>query len=420
MTFNAQQLNQHCACITLDRETLSANLSRQLQAVDQDLLASPVWSQMFANSAVFVPSEVVAQMQDVVTALEGAVGLPGYQQAVMSWAPTSAVIDPGPIGVFMGYDFHLTEGAPQLIEINSNAGGAFLNAKLAHAQCCSGASDSRLLNNFGRAVVSMFQREWQAQGRSAALARIAIVDDSPHEQYLYPEFLLAQSLLREHGIDAIICGPGQLAYNGKEGGKLTYEGLNVDLVYNRLVDFALDEPDHRVLRQAWLDGAAVITPNPRTHALYADKRNLMVLSGSDRLLEWGLAQAQVDALQQVIPHVELVTSQNADDLWQRRKQLFFKPVAGHGSKGVYRGSKLTKRVFTEIVCSNYIAQAFVPPSERVVMVDGERQQLKVDVRLYTYRGEVLLTAARLYRGQTTNFRTAGGGFAPLFTLPSAS
>jgi hypothetical protein len=39
--------------------------------------------------------------------------------------------------------------------------------------------------------------------------------------------------------------------------------------------------------------------------------------------------------------------------------------------------------------------------------------LKVDVRLYTYRGELLLAAARLYRGQATNLRTPGGGFAPL-------
>ena len=55
----------------------------------------------------------------------------------------------------------------------------------------------------------------------------------------------------------------------------------------------------------------------------------------------------------------------------------------------------------------------MPPSERVVMVDNEREMLKVDVRLYTYRGELLLAAARLYRGQATNLRTPGGGFAPL-------
>ena len=40
--------------------------------------------------------------------------------------------------------------------------------------------------------------------------------------------------------------------------------------------------------------------------------------------------------------------------------------------------------------------------------------LKVDLRNYVYDGEVLLIAARLYQGQTTNFRTPGGGFAPVF------
>ena len=83
---------------------------------------------------------------------------------------------------------------------------------------------------------------------------------------------------------------------------------------------------------------------------------------------------------------------------------------------MYRGSKLTKSTFARILESDYIAQAYVPPSERLVLVDGERKRLKVDVRLYTYRGALLLAAARLYRGQTTNFRTPGGGFAPLLLV----
>ena len=37
--------------------------------------------------------------------------------------------------------------------------------------------------------------------------------------------------------------------------------------------------------------------------------------------------------------------------------------------------------------------------------------LKSDVRCYVYDGQVQLIAARLYQGQTTNFRTANGGFA---------
>jgi hypothetical protein len=42
---------------------------------------------------------------------------------------------------------------------------------------------------------------------------------------------------------------------------------------------------------------------------------------------------------------------------------------------------------------------------------GELLELKADVRNYVYRGAVQLVAARLYQGQTTNFRTPGGGFA---------
>jgi hypothetical protein len=51
----------------------------------------------------------------------------------------------------------------------------------------------------------------------------------------------------------------------------------------------------------------------------------------------------------------------------------------------------------------------------MIELDGERVARKMDVRLYTYGGEVLLAAARLYQGQTTNFRTPGGGFAPVLT-----
>ena len=44
------------------------------------------------------------------------------------------------------------------------------------------------------------------------------------------------------------------------------------------------------------------------------------------------------------------------------------------------------------------------------------QALKFDLRCYAYDGRVQFTAARLYQGQTTNFRTPGGGFAPVFPV----
>lgn len=50
-------------------------------------------------------------------------------------------------------------------------------------------------------------------------------------------------------------------------------------------------------------------------------------------------------------------------------------------------------------------------------VDGVPADLKFDVRAYAYDGRVLLLAARMYSGQTTNFRTPGGGFAPVVVVP---
>jgi hypothetical protein len=52
----------------------------------------------------------------------------------------------------------------------------------------------------------------------------------------------------------------------------------------------------------------------------------------------------------------------------------------------------------------------------MIKVDDAAQLRKLDVRLYTYNGRVLLAAARLYQGQTTNFKTPGGGFAPVFVI----
>lgn len=420
-TSSSSQLNQHCACKTLDRSRLSNALREQLDDAGGELLVNPIWSQLFSDSAVFVPKEDIAHMQGVVKAIENAAELPGYQHAVLAWAPSSAHKNPGPAGMFMGYDFHLSNTGPRLIEVNSNAGGAFLNAVLARAQqrCCSGSADAAQVMAFEDTVIAMFESEWRAQGRTGRPSVVAIIDDRPAEQYLYPEFRLAQTLLRKHGLETIICGPDALSYtNDESGGRLIADERVVDMVYNRLVDFGLEQPEHSVIRQAWLEGAAVITPNPFTHALFADKRNLAVLSDDVHLQQWGLSQIDLEYLKSAIPLTRRVTREDADMLWQGRRELFFKPVASHGSKGVYRGSKLTKRTFNEILHSEYIAQQYVPPSERLVVVDGERHLLKVDVRLYTYKGEVLITAARLYRGQATNFRTPGGGFAPVFPLPS--
>lgn len=413
----SEHLNQECFCITLDRDALCDALEREVG--DAAFCARFIRTRphLFSNAPVFISESETAEMLRIVRAIEVATRLPGYRRAAFSWAPELAQRDFGPRGVFMGFDFHVAAAGPRLIEINTNAGGAFLNALLADAQraCCAEveAALGKISNaNFESALLSMFQSEFRLQRHGGALSRIAIIDDRPEEQYLYPEFLLAQRFFVKRGIEAVIADAGQLRY---ARGTLTIDGQPIDLVYNRLVDFSLDRPEHEALRAAYLDNAVVVTPNPHVHALYADKRNLALLSDIATLCDWGLPPTMAEDLTGV-PHTVVVTSDNAAQLWERRKTLFFKPVSGYGSKGVYRGDKITKGVWAEVIEGGYVAQDFAAPGERMVKLDGTPEPRKTDVRLYVYDGQLLLTAARLYQGQATNFRTAGGGFAPVFAI----
>jgi hypothetical protein len=117
-----------------------------------------------------------------------------------------------------------------------------------------------------------------------------------------------------------------------------------------------------------------------------------------------------------VPNTVIVSPANADDLWRDRRNLFFKPARGHGSKAAYRGDKVTRKVWTEIIGRAYVAQSYAASGTRSVQLDEVRTELKVDVGLYTFAGTVLLAAARLYQGQTTNMRTPGGGFAPVLKV----
>ncbi len=412
----AARLNEDCQCTTRDDLALGAALGAAVgDAGFYDKLRA-TRPHLFSHAPVFLPRADLEAMRAIVAGVEAAVKLEGYQAAALAWAPAIARIARGQRGAFMGYDFHVGADGPKLIEINTNAGGAFLNAFLGRAQiaCCDEVEKARaldLLDGFDEAVMAMFAAEHRAR-TDTPLRRMAIVDDAPAEQYLYPEFLLAKALAERHGVETLVLDPSALRF---EQGALWAAGQPIDLVYNRLVDFALAEPAHAALRAAYEADAVTVTPNPRNHALFADKRNLTLLSDAEALARWGLPEAARGALAS-LPRTVRVDTQTAGALWAARKDYFFKPCAGHGGKAVYRGDKITKGVWNQVVAGEYVAQAYAPPGERMIAIDGAVERRKMDVRLYTYDGAVLLTAARLYQGQTTNFRTPGGGFAPVFFL----
>jgi len=368
---------------------------------------------LFSALPFYVSNQHIERIAKVITAVEAVTASSDYRSAAMSWAPEIAKFDPGSPGGLLGFDFHLGCDGPRLIEINTNPGGALLNALLAQAQRVCMPELTVPPTDVGlveEAVLEAMLTEWRLQRGSAPLRFLAIVDETPKNQYLYPEFLLYRELFQSHGYDAEICGPEELVHNQN---RLWLGERQVDLVYNRLTDFALLQSPHAVLRDAYLAGQVAVSPHPRAHALYADKRNLSLLCDRDLLQVSGASQASIDILMAVVPRTQVMTPDNRESMWASRRNLFFKPAAGFGSKASYRGDKLTRRVWDEIAGGIYVAQEIVAPSQRRVSFDSD--PLKVDIRCYAYRGTALLYAARMYRGQTTNFRTPGGGFAPVLS-----
>lgn len=382
----AEYLNDHCHCKTLEKDKLQ-------------------YPRYFSDQPHFLSQEHLGQIRQFISAYENALGLPAMRTRLVGDAPAVEK------GIFNSYDFHIGEQGPQLIEINTNAAGAVLglNATRGLKQCCPNTNSwpGRLALTTVRPflfneeqLADMFRSEFARRFPERSLRTVTIVDEKPREQFFYPEFLLVQEMLRRHGIEAVIAAPEELTLRDQQ----VFAGeIRIDLIYNRLTDFALELPQHAVLRQAYERGLATVSPNPALHALYARKSNLAL---------WWSKEA--DALPDIprirahVPRTLIVTAANRDDLWRERKRWFFKPVSGFGGKAVYRGDKITQKVWADMTTGEYIAQEYIPPKMRQLRKD---LALKYDLRVYTYGDEILGMLARYYQGQATNFRTEHGGLA---------
>lgn len=379
-----------------DRIALESAIRRQGAKFHSSITAQH--AHLFADAQVCISAEQLAQMEAVIAAVEQVVALPAWSENLS---------DAKCKGVFLGYDFHLNENGAHLIEINTNAGGAFLNALLLQSQAnVSSPGRTAAIEHLEQNIVEMFRKEWRLERGAAPLGVVAIVDEQPSAQYLYPEFVLAQQMFERAGLLAVIADPAEL--EARADG-LYLGSQKIDLIYNRLTDFLLQS--YSALFNVCRNKQVVLTPHPDSYRRYADKRNLARLTDAGFLQSLGTRAETIGVLQRGVPQTRVVSAAAAEQWWAERKQWFFKPVSGYGAKGAYRGDKLTKRVFDEILAGDYVAQKLALPGECSVSVNGEAAVLKYDIRCYVYDGIIQLVAARLYQGQTTNFRTPGGGFA---------
>lgn len=292
------------------------------------------------------------------------------------------------------FDFHTDDhGDVQLIEVNTNASFLALGVNLYEF-----FGQKNLVSFSESDLVDMFRNEMKLAG--ATQSTIYILDEKPHEQRLYIEFLLYKEIFKKFGLGCEIVD----ATDESSVIKIPTGSL----VYNRHTDFYLSETKSAALRNRFNSKELFLSPHPWEYFQLADKV---------RFLDWN-SQTEINKPKSLLSVYDL-DIEPQEKIWGLRKNLFFKPKGSFGGKGVFKGASITKKVFESFFGQHFLGQQLAPPSEIDVEVeivkDGqpakEIQKMKFDLRCYTYNEQLQLIIARVYQGQATNLRTAGGGFA---------
>jgi len=309
---------------------------------------------------------------------------------IPKWSPQDSVL--------MAYDFHIdSKGLPRLIEVNTNASGFLVGNALYQFQNL----------NFKPALESLeqsFKEEWKSylslsnQAMSLKPQYVVLIDENPKEQKMFIEFLMYKDFFKSMGWNVDIIESSLLKLN-KEGHLVTPKGDKIDYIYNRSTDFYFEKHPH--LLKAYKEGLCCISPHPREYFLLSNKRRLCFWFSEAH--KW----SQLRVIKKyLIP--SYVMDGHQDRVWQNRKQYIFKPLDGHGGKKVYRGDSLTRKKWEFLCQTPCLYQEYISPSNHLDLQGGK---WKLDFRAFVYRDKIQQLMARCYKGQITNFREPGSGWA---------
>jgi hypothetical protein len=314
------------------------------------------------------------------------------------------VVKPGPLSLMSSYDFHIDENRNiKLIEINTNAAFLIMSHSMYKLH------NIKPVTSFGpEDFATVIKNEyflWAQQSDknlTPSPFHVSIIDNNPSEQRLYIEFLIAREWLEQQNISCDI--------------RDTKDALNTpvpNLIYNRDTDFFLDAAEASKLKLAYNENSLCLSPNPADYKAFAHKQRFIEWQQPNFLQNLNLAPDTVQFLSSLFPACYDKSTTSLEDLWSRRKNLFFKPKSEYGSKKAFRGASISRRMFDELFIEDLMAQEYIPAPEVSFETPEGLQKFKFDLRCHFYGSRLEGVCARIYQGQVTNLKTPYGGFAPV-------
>ena len=445
-------------------ENAAEDITGESLIIDRGLKKPLSFYSPFYSDPVELPFSALSNLQSLIKSLFQLKQQKSYQ-ASLPPPPHPAIQEPlRQDSVLMGYDFHLSKLRPRLIEVNTNASGFLLNYSRAYFEGLIPSDEDPL-----RSLQSSFESEWrkfkewqkfkQSKEENRAESRAGdrtgdrgsdrgwdreknrgwgreknreenrgenrrgveellsflpppkktvLIDEKPFQQPMLLEFFMFKDFFQQMGWPSFeICDSSSLKTDDR-GFLFTEKGEQVDFVYNRTTDFYFERHPH--LLKAFRLASSAISPQPREYWLLADKCRLCDWSGSST----PELKERLKGQEFILPFSTPLNETNREEFWKNRKKYFFKIPRGYGGKQVYRGAGLTRKTFERMCASMGIVQEYIPPS-KLEFKDGK--PWKIDFRAYVYEDKIQQLCARAYRGQVTNFKEEGSGFAPVLLSP---
>jgi hypothetical protein len=285
----------------------------------------------------------------------------------------------------------------------------------------------------GRRLLATLLGCYREAGGQEEHPSIAVVDyeDVPTrvEHHMVREYFASQ------GCPTLVCDPRHLGY---AGGRLHFEGQQIDIVYKRLlVNELLEKKDEvRPLLDAVRDRAVVIVNPFRCKPLHK-KAIFAVLT--DEAMQPLFSEEEQSAIRAHVPWTRRVREGHTMREGERvdlpaftldhRERLVMKPNDEYGGKGVFIGWEMTdaewSRALTEALASSFVVQERVDVlrqefPQMIEEDDSDRGRLQlgefvVDLDPYVFGGEVEGFLTRLSATSLANV-TSGAGQVPSFLV----
>lgn len=374
---------------------------------------------------IHLSQNIVNQISDLVQILYKISHLKSYTQNIQTdkgFYLKAPILDSS---VLMSYDFHIDQAEQlKLIEVNTHSSGYLVSNLVDQVQGVDYSApvvnpitlteeyrqENRLQQaNAQTAILSLrksFENDWKLfSNQESPPSEVLIVDRHITDQKMYIEFLMYKDLLNSWGWPCRLQEIESLNINSK-GELVDSHQKPVEMIYNRCTDFYFENLPY--LRQAFLNQVCCISPHPGEYLLLADKARLCEWSSEEFLNQLNISSEEKARIQNAVPFTAHINSVSKEELWNKRKKLFFKPLRGYGGKSVYRGKNISRKVFDRVTKEPGVFQEIAPPP---VFIDPAGEEWKYDIRAYVYRDQVQKLSARVYKGQLTQFQEPFSGFA---------